>query len=193
MLDKLNLPRLPRRPTQIAVVLFSFIGLSACAATTGGGNAADGIGFREARFQEVTAIREYRACRDQGLEMDRKARASGSAGAYLASARVLEKCDAGLGAGSKSVARNERMHAIGLAVQNQFKGGDVEAARRSFGNFKTAFPDHDLYYPDGSSFIVTMEALLGQAEPWTFGEFAALNVNPTLKSEMRRMRYWKRK
>ena len=36
-------------------------------------------------------------------------------------------------------------------------------------------------------------ALLGQAEPWTFGEFAALNVNPSLKSEMRRMRYWKRK
>jgi len=156
-------------------------------------NSADGIGCREARFQEVTATREYRSCRDQGFEMDRKARSSGSAGAYLASARVLEKCEAGLDAGNTGVARDERMHAYGLAIKNHFKGGDIETAHRSFGHFKTVFPDHDLYYPDGASFIVTMQALLGQADPWTFGEFAALNVNPTLKIEMRRMRYWKRK
>jgi hypothetical protein len=106
---------------------------------------------------------------------------------------VLEKCESGLAAGKHGVARDERMHAYALAIQNHFKGGDIETAHRSFEHFKTAFPDHDLYYPDGASFIVTMQALLGQADPWTFGEFAALNVNPTLKSEMRRMRYWKRK
>jgi hypothetical protein len=193
MMDKIQISRLARRPTQVAFVLVALVGLSACASTGGNGGSADGIGFREARFQEVTAAREYRDCRDQGYEMDRKARVSGSAGAYLASARVLEKCEAGLGGGKASIARDERMHAYALAIQNHFKGGDIETAHRSFEHFKTAFPDHDLYYPDGASFIVTMQALLGQAEPWTFGEFAALNVNPALKSEMRRMRYWKRK
>ncbi|NQU70201.1 MAG: hypothetical protein HQ514_06605 [Rhodospirillales bacterium] len=193
MTDKLQISRTSRRPIQGAFLVAALLGLSACASTGGGGNSADGIGFREARFQEVTSMRDYRQCRDQGYEMDRKARASGSAGAYLASARVLEKCDSGLSAGKHGVAKNERMHAYALAIQNHFKGGDIETAHRSFEHFKGAFPDHDLYYPDGASFIVTMQALLGQAEPWTFGEFAALNVNPTLKSEMRRMRYWKRK
>ena len=192
MMDRAQILQRIRRPAQAAFVLAALAGLSACASSSGG-NSADGIGFREARFQEVTALREYRACRDQGFEMDRKARASGSAGAYLASARVLEKCEAGIGAGKHGVARDERMHSYALAIQNHFKGGDIETAHKSFGQFQTAFPDHDLYYPDGASFIVTMRALLGQAEPWTFGEFAALNVNPALKSEMRRMRYWKRK
>lgn len=193
MMNKLQICRSTRRPVRVAILFVALAGLSACAPTGGSSNMADGIGFREARFQEVTATREYRGCRDQGFEMDRKARASGSAGAYLASARVLEKCEAGLGVGNTGVARDERMHAYALAIQNHFKGGDIEIAHRSFENFKSAFPDHDLYYPDGASFIVTMQALLGQAEPWTFGEFAALNVNPVLKSEIRRMRYWKRK
>lgn len=193
MTDKLQIRRLTRRPIRAAIVLVALVGLSACVTSTGGDDSADGIGFREARFQEISAVREYRECRDQGFEMDRKARTSGSTGAYLASARVLEKCEAGLGAGKNGVPRGERMHAYGLAIQNYFKGGDIETARRSFEHFKGAFPDHDLYYPDGASFIMTMQALLGQVDPWTFGEFAALNVNPTLKSEMRRMRYWKRK
>ena len=33
-----------------------------------------GIGFREARFSEITAMREYRACRDEAVELDRQAR-----------------------------------------------------------------------------------------------------------------------
>ena len=59
--------------------------------------------------------------------------------------------------------------------------------------FKNRFAEYDFYYPDGTSFIVTMEALLGQREKWTFGEFSALNINDDLKSEMRRVLYWKNK
>ena len=40
---------------------------------------------------------------------------------------------------------------------------------------------------------MTMEALLGRRESWTFGEFSALNINSDLKSEMRRVLYWKNK
>ncbi|MCP5366841.1 MAG: hypothetical protein H6907_03255 [Hyphomicrobiales bacterium] len=166
-------------------------GLAACNTTTD--TALEGIGFREARFQEVTAMRDYRQCRDEALELDKQARAGGSSGGYLTSARLLEKCESTLGPDVAGIAVDERMRAYALAVQDYIKGGDMQAARRTFDNFKGAFPNHDIYYPDGSSFIVTMEALLGRQDPWSFGQFAALNVNSTLKAEMRRLNYWKNK
>ena len=166
--------------------------LAACA-TGPSLDGAGGIGFREARFQQISMMREYRACREQGVELDRQARNTGSRGKYLTSARVLQKCETEIGPDGGGIARDERMRAYGLSVQNYFKGGNVEQARENFDRFKQAFPDHDLYYPDGASFTVTMEALLGRKERWSFGEFSALNVNDTVKSEMRRMLYWKNK
>ena len=165
--------------------------LSACATDVSG--PLEGIGYRQARFEQISMMREYRACRDQGVELDRKARTSGANGTYLASARILEKCETGLGPDSAGIARDERMRAYALSVQNYFKGGDVEQARENFGKFQKQFADYDFYYPDGTSFVTTMEALLGQRERWTFGEFSALNINDGLKSEMRRVLYWKNK
>jgi hypothetical protein len=165
--------------------------LSACSSTIN--DSLEGIGYREARFEQIAMMREYRACRDQGLELDRQARASGAGGTYLASAQVLAKCEAGLGPDAAGIARDERMLAYALSIQNYFKGGDVEQARANFGKFKSQFPEHDFYYPDGTSFVITMEALLGQRDRWTFGEFSALNINDGLKSEMRRVLYWKSK
>jgi len=165
--------------------------LSAC--TTDVSGPLEGIGYREARFEQISMMREYRACRDQGVELDRKARSSGASGTYLASAQVLEKCETGLGPDAAGIARDERMRAYALSVQNYFKGGDVERARDNFGKFRNRFADYDFYYPDGTSFGTTMEALLGQRERWTFGEFSALNINDGLKSEMRRVLYWKNK
>ncbi len=184
-----NAKSLAARAACALVLTFS---LSAC--FLGTDNAAEGIGFRQARFEEMKMIREFRACRVEGMELDKKALASGSAGTYLASARVLEKCEANLGPGSSdSIDDGERMHSYALSVQNYLKGGDVARARDNFDKFRAAFPHRDLYYADGSSFISTMEALLGRQEPWTFGEFANLNVGDSLKSEMRRMHYWKDK
>ena len=81
---------------------------------------------------------------------------------------------------------------VRLSVQNYLKGGNVENARANLESFKEAFPDVDLYYPDGSSFIETMEALLGQKDLRSFGRLAVLNVNSELKGEFRRIRHWKR-
>lgn len=164
--------------------------LSACVANSTA-NPIEGIGFREARFQQIAAMREYRQCRDEGLEMDKQAGASSSAGAYLTSARILEKCESGIGPDGAGLSLDERLQANALSIQNYFKGGDVDKARSRLDQFKERFAGRDLYYPDGSSFILTMEALLGRKERWSFGEFAALNVNDTLKAEMRRMLHWK--
>jgi hypothetical protein len=190
MEQRRNLRRLAARA---ALAVFLTAGLSACFLGSDK-DAAEGIGFRQARFEEVRLTSEYRTCRDEGVDLDRKALASGSAGTYLASARVLEKCEAKLGPGMVGdITLSERMHAYALSIQNYLKGGDVAKARVNFDKFRAAFRDHDLYYADGTSFTSTMEALLGRTEPWSFGEFANLNVSDSLKSEMRRLHYWKDK
>lgn len=177
---------------RIGLAVMALTTLAACA-NDYGAPPLEGIGYRQARFEQISAMREYRKCRDEGMELDRKARESGSGGTYIASARVLAKCESGLGADTAGVARDERMRAYALSIQNFFKGGDVEKARENFDKFKIRFAKHDFYYPDGSSYVTTMEALLGRRESWTFGEFSALNINDDLKSEMRRVLYWKNK
>ncbi len=187
-----NPKQLSRHMQRAAAVAITAATIAACAPTLND-DALEGIGYRQARFEQLSAMRDYRRCRDEGVELDRKARASGTAGTYLASAQVLEKCEAGLGPDADGIALEERMRAYALSIQNYFKGGDVEHARDNFDRFRKRFADNDFYYPDGTSFTLTMEALLGRKEKWTFGEFSALNINDSLKSEMRRVLYWKNK
>lgn len=151
---------------------------------------AEGIGYRDARYQEVAAMREFRDCRDQAVALDDQARQSHSAGQYLASARLLDKCEADLGPEVAGIASEERMRAYGLSIQNYVKGGDMVSARANYESFQQAFPDQDLYYPDGTSFLETMGSLLGRQKETGFGQFSTLNVNRELKDEMRRVTYW---
>lgn len=182
----MKLSRLAPRAGAVALALF---GLAACV-TNGATTAYEGIGFREARFNEISAMRDYRSCRDEAFALDEKARADGSRGRYLASAELLEKCESNLGAESRGLAVDERMRAYALSIQNYFKAGDMERARDNLARFRQAFPENDLYYADGSSFTETMELLLGQRD--LKGGFAMLNVNDELKDEVLRIDYWRR-
>ena len=164
--------------------------LSACSAF-GGGSSSEGIGFREARFVKVESAKEYRACKDDALELDRQAREEGSPARYLASARLLEKCEAGLGSQVAYLPDEERMRAYGLVVQNYLRGGDLAKARATLDKLRDAFPESDLYYADGSSFTETMALLLSPKKREAVGEFSVVNVDKKLKSELRRVRYWK--
>ena len=149
------------------------------------------IDFRETRYQDVAALRDFRDCRDQAVELDGQARTSGDPARYLSSAELLERCDLDLGSDASVVPEDERMRAYGLGIQNYIKGGDAGAARRRLERFKQLFAGKDLYYADGSSFRSTMEVLLGQREQRDFGRYSMLNVSTALKDEMRRIQYWK--
>ena len=166
--------------------------LGACS-LTGGSEPLPDLSFRESRFEQMQAIKAFESCRDEGVALDGQARSRASAGAFLNSARVLDGCGGELDAAASAVPKPERMRVHALAVLNYFKGGDVEMARRAFENFKATYPDTDLYLGDGSSFVETTEVLLGRADPITFGQFAALNVNGRVKSEIRRLNHWKDK
>ena len=93
---------------------------------------------------------------------------------------------------ARGVAVDERMRAYALSVQNYFKAGEMDRARENLGRFRQAFPENDLYYPDGSSFTATMEVLLGQKKTKGGDAFAMLNVNDELKDEVHRIDYWRR-
>ncbi|MCW9035535.1 MAG: hypothetical protein OQJ97_15050 [Rhodospirillales bacterium] len=165
--------------------------LSACV-TQGNLGQDEGIGFRQARFEQISVMRDYRKCKDEALNLDQKARASGEAARYLSSARLLEKCEAEIGPDAAGAAKGERLRAYALSIQNYFKGGDVAKARENLQKLKQAHPRADLYFADGSSFVETMEVLLGMKDKGAIAKFSVANVNGELKSELRRVRYWKR-
>ena len=67
--------------------------LSACNVTMGTQQSAtEGIGFRQARFAEMSAMKAWRDCRDEALALDKSARVKGLAAQYLASAKAIEAC-----------------------------------------------------------------------------------------------------
>ena len=76
--------RLIPRAGALALAMF---GLTACV-TNGATTAYEGIGFREARFNEISAMRTYRACRDEAVALDELARADGSRGPCVRTVRA---------------------------------------------------------------------------------------------------------
>ena len=183
--------RISSRLSRLRAYMLAAGGAITVAACTHAGGAGEGIGFREARFTEMSAIRDWRTCRDEAVDLDRQAHDEGSAARYLASAKLLEKCEADVAGGAK-VSPDERMRAYALGVQNYIKGGDVPQARETLEKLKTAFPGADFYYANGASFIDTMEFLTGVRDRATVGVLGISNVDEGFKSELRRAQYWKR-
>jgi len=171
-----------------AFVTVAIVGLSACQSMSL--PQAEGIGYREARFVEISAMHKWRKCRDDALVLDKQARAQGSPAKYLASADLITSCEADVGPDAAQVAEDERMHAYAISIEDYLKGGDISKARTNLKNFKTHFSGQDLYLTDGSSFIQSMEILLGLKSHTAAGEFALANINAEMKSELRRANYW---
>ena len=171
----------------VALLLVGTI-LSACQTTAT--LPTEGIGFRQARFTEGEVARGYQACRDDALALDTQARMSSNPGQYLASARLLESCEAELGPEIAGVAQEDRMRAYALSVQNHLKGGDVAAARANLERFKQAFPGQDLYLTGGASFVETYEVLVDFSRA-TSHTLSTANVGEALRGEIRRARHWK--
>ena len=61
---------LSRRLTSGLALGLSLALLTGCGLTTQS-NGFEGISFREARYAEVEAMREFRACRDEALQLDK--------------------------------------------------------------------------------------------------------------------------
>lgn len=181
---------MPRRRIVLSAVLGA-LGPAALAGCLAPPPDLEGIGFRDARYREAQAMRDWRACRDEGLALDRAAAQAAAPARYLAAAQVLEGCEGGLGPEAAGLAPEERMRARAVAVQARLKGGDPAGAGAGLRRFRTTFPDRDLYFDDGASFLDSVEAVLavgaGSAAPR-----GSANVTGTLSGELRRLARWRR-
>ncbi len=178
-------------PLRIIALATAFAALSACSTDFVGTSASrEGIKFRGDRNAEIMASRSWRDCRDNALMVDGQARSSASAAKYATSARALERCESSL-SNTAQVPQEERMQAYAVSIQNYLKAGDAAAARRNLNSFKTAFAGQDLYFSDGSSFLQTMELVLGLSEKTAAAPYSVANISSDMKREIRRMRYWK--
>jgi hypothetical protein len=150
----------------------------------------EGIGYREARFAQISSMRTFRQCHGEALDLDSKARKMGAPAKYLASASLLEKCESELGPDASSVAENERMRSYALSAQNYLRGGNLAKSRQILEKFKPQFSGKDLYFADGSSFIESMEVLLSMRDRKSNYELEVLNIGEALKDELKRVNYW---
>jgi hypothetical protein len=165
--------------------------LVACSSNQNSADLADTSAFRLDRFRDMERAQNFDRCAEEGLMLDAEARSRASAGAFLGSARVLSGCIDDIAPSADAVPQNKRMRIHALAAVNYFKGGDVEATRRSFETFKANYPDRDLYLGNNISFVETANVLLGRTEDFRLGQFSVLNVDENLKREIRRIDYWK--
>jgi len=178
--------------TRIALLFIGGLTLAACQ-TTNPVDPAQTAEFRMDRFEEMQRVQGFEQCSQEGLTLDTEARSRASSGAFLNSARVLQRCIEDITLSANAVPEYQRMRIHALAIVNYFKGGDVESARNGLDTFKATYPDQDLYLAGSASFIETAEMLLGRTEEYRLGQFAALNVDEALKREVRRINYWKNK
>ncbi|MBF0368904.1 MAG: hypothetical protein HQL52_05525 [Magnetococcales bacterium] len=166
--------------------------LTGCNANLLAESPPEGIGYRQARFAEIGAMQSFRDCRDQALDLDSQARTTGSQARWLASARLLERCEADLGPQVAGLSQEERMRAYALGIVNYIKGGDLATAAANVQRFEEAFDGNDLYFTDGSSFTDSMKILISQTKPNEFPNYTLLNAPEPLKDEIRRVDYWSR-
>jgi len=130
----------------------------------------------------------FAACRQEAFALDAKARDSGNAGQYAASARIAERC---LAAAPTDPDRTlDVMQVMALAIQNHAKAGDAVRARELLEDYARRFPERDLYFEDGTAFAPTMAMALGQGDLEDAAATSVANVNPALKTERRRTAYW---
>ena len=164
--------------------------LSACMPATTGSN--EGIGFRQQRFQEIEAMRDYRSCVEDALKIAEQVKTSGQTGGYRTSAQILERCESNLGGGAVQLAQEERMRNYALAITNYVKAGEVRKAREKLEVYRKTFDGYDLYLPNGYSFIDSMTVLTAKHdESFSIEGIPMMNISSTLRAEIQRVRFWK--
>jgi len=188
-MKKLNFHRAPLRRSAKYAAVFFLITLAGCvSATTGGG---EGIGFRQARFEEIAAMRQYRNCVEDAYTVAEEASRNQQIAGYRTSAKIIEKCEADLGPEATNLAPEERMQAYAIGILNYIKAGDIQKAGANLETFKTAYAGYDLYLPSGASFIDTVSVLTGKSTTMPRQKLAMMNLSQDLRAEMQRARFWK--
>lgn len=141
-------------------------------------------------------LEQFLTCKKEGILLDESAREQGSPAQYTASARTLDLCLVEVDQLRNAVPMELRMQVHALTVLNYLKGGDIENARLQLRAFELSYPHKDLYFSDYTSFIDSLNAVLGNRfiEKHSIAASSSRertsNINPVVSSEVSRFRYW---
>jgi hypothetical protein len=189
-MNKINFTSRTIRRSAICGAAFMLISLAGCIPATTGGS-SEGIGFRQARFEEISSMRQYRDCIDDSYKVAEGANKNRQPASYRTSAKIIEKCESDLGPEANNLAQEERMQAYAVGILNYIKAGDIHKAQANLETFKKAYAGYDLYLPSGASFVDTVTVLTGKSTVLPRQKMAMMNLSQDLRSEMQRARFWK--
>ena len=132
---------------------------------------------------------DFSQCREQAYDMDASARQQQSAAQYQTAAGLFQRCVETFSGYHQIIAAEDMLILQALSVLDYLKAGNVESAREQLSLMRRAFPHHDLYLADGSSFVDSMSLLLESSSD-TSTHSQLLNTNRTLAMEFKRREYW---
>jgi len=139
--------------------------------------------------RDETVQSTFLACKQDALALDASARKQQSSAQYLAAAKTLNQCLLEIDSHRSDIPIDERMKMHALTVLDYLKGGDVAQARVQLTAFEMSYPNNDLYFDDYTSFVDSFRVLLSNNST-RMANGNPLNINPILKSEQNRRRYW---
>lgn len=186
---------LPKNSTPIYKLLLSVFAalvlLSACSSIPTAYKAEVArTAFESADKDEKTAIQRLDSnCYSDVLQRETSVGNSNQASQQIALAKAASRCIEKVHFYPQHPDNQLAMQLNALAVVNYIKAGETQNAAESLSDFRTKFPQQDLLFSDYTSFVDTAVALL-QHKNLSARQMQVLNINASLRSELKRQEYW---
>jgi hypothetical protein len=129
-------------------------------------------------------------CYSQVLEREKSVGKSTDLAQQIALAKAATRCIENKSFYPKHPDNQMAMQLNALAVVNYIKAGETEMAQHSLASFRATFVQQDLLFADYTSFVDTAIALL-EYEALSAHQLQTLNINSTLRNELKRQQYWR--
>lgn len=133
--------------------------------------------------------KEFEQCRSEAMAMDSSAQRQQSTAQYHRAAVLFEHCVNTYSIYAEDIPADDMIELQALSVLGYIKAGELELASRQLQLMQSAFPHHDIYLQDGSSFIDSMTLLL-TANITNQTQQRLLNTSKAVTSEFKRRQYW---
>jgi len=186
------------KPTSIAKHYF-FIAVSAALLSTGCSSTPQNASInsplskmKDNPIVEAPSIERLNAeCHSKVLERENSVGDSSDIAQQIALANAASRCIENKSFFPQHPDNQMAMQLNALAVVNFIKAGETQLAEQSLAQFRKQFPQQDLLFADYTSFVDTAVALLQHSE-LSAHQLSVLNINKSLRLELKRNDYWLR-
>ncbi|MFQ3249523.1 MAG: hypothetical protein ACI9O6_001331 [Glaciecola sp.] len=165
--------------------------LAACNITESNTNEMAAVPIAKAEIERISIDRLDSNCYSQVVQRKNSIGSSADAAQQLALAKAATRCIENKSFYPQHPDSQNAMQLSALAVVNYIKAGETQLAEQSLTGFRKQFPKQDLLFADYTSFVDTAVALL-KFQTLSAHELQTLNINSSLRTELKRQQYWLR-